>query len=124
MSKMQDKFRGLMPLFTVIMMLVMLMFVFYAIFNAGLNSRSIDKINTNLNQLDKKFDLRKIENDQLNFKLEEYERKLDSIDREIDFVQGNILTVKKNGKETIVRISNYDADELERYFAERYKKTK
>ena len=108
---------------TVIKVLLVLI-VIYLLFNqltkGFINEdykKSIDSLNTNIINLEKK-------QDSLNLKINDFNQEISDIDKNITNIQNQKTIIKEFYHEKIISVDTFSLNDIDRFFTERYHLTK
>tara|TARA_B100000282_G_C31461930_1_gene367245 strand:+ start:64 stop:447 length:384 start_codon:yes stop_codon:yes gene_type:complete len=80
----------------------------------------IKEYNSKIEALEKKVDSLHSENDELTFKIDTLNNQLSSLDKELDFKNQKINSLKYEINTKISAVDDFNDDELEKFFTERY----
>lgn len=82
----------------------------------------INKYNVKIKALEQKVDSLHNQNNELTFKIDTLNTQIGKLDQEIDLRNNKINNLKYEISTKVNAVDNFNDDELERFFTERYKK--
>ena len=85
------------------------------------DEKYVDEYNIKIDALEAKVDSLHSINDGLEYKIDTLNQQIVTLDKEIDKQDKRIVTLKGKVNEKINSVDNFNDDELERFFTERYR---
>ena len=105
---------------TVLLFLVVILVV-YNIFNTNDIKTDVDGYVKKIDSIQVKVDSAQVVNKEIDNKIEKVDEKVAIVTKEIHHIDNTITIVKNNTDEKIDNVDNFGLNELELFFADRYK---
>ena len=106
--------------YTNLLIIICMMFLAFTLFNVRGIKTDIDGFNEKIENIGKEIDSIQGLNKELDARIQSLHTELELIDGDIDRVQNNIYTIRRNTDEQKNSVDNLTLSELQKFFADRY----
>lgn len=103
-----------------LILIVILGLVVFNLYNMRQIKTDVEGFNSKIENIGKEIDSVQTMNKQLDDLIESLHSELELIDGDIDRVQNNIYTIRRNTNEKVTRVDSLTISELQEFFTKRY----
>ena len=103
-----------------LILIVILGLVVFNLYNMRQIKTDVEGFNSKIENIGKEIDSVQTMNKQLDGLIESLHSELELIDGDIDRVQNNIYTIRRNTNEKVTRVDSLTISELQEFFTKRY----